>query len=72
MRAVFEIRIQRLATGSADICTFMRLPVEIRPGPVGGLLTAVAHDKWFSLFDSEYRNKKQAEIMIRALVIRLI
>jgi len=57
---------------SAPAGIFRLLPVELRSRPVGGLLTAVAPDKWLSFFDSEYRNKKQAEVMVRALVIRLI
>ena len=54
------------------MCTFPRWPGKIRSRCMCGLLAAVAHNKWLPLFDSENRNKKQAEVMILALVIRLI
>jgi hypothetical protein len=72
MRAVFEILIQCFATGSADTCSFVRLPGKIRPGRMPDLLTAVAHDKGLTLFNSEYRNKEQAEVMVRALIVGLM
>jgi len=72
MRAVFEILIQCFATGSADTCSFVRLPGEIRPGRMPDLLTTIAHDKGLTLFNSEYRNKEQAEVMVRALIVRLM
>lgn len=45
---------------------------EIRPEPVAGLLTAVAHAERFALFDPEYWNKKQAQIVVHTLIGRLI
>jgi len=72
MRAKLKIAIQCFSTVSARPGVFRLLRVEIRPWPVAGLLAAVAHDKWLPLFDSEYRNKKQAEVMVRALGIRLV
>jgi hypothetical protein len=61
-----------LATIFAPAGLFRLLPVDIRPKPVAGLLTVVAYDKWLPFFDSEYRNKKQAEVVVGALVIRLM
>ena len=72
MRAVFEIFIQCFATTPAVPGIFRLLRVEIRSRPIGGLLAAVAPNKRLPLFDSEYRNKKQAEIVVRALVIGLM
>ena len=72
MWAVFKIHIDIFTTVSACPYIFRLLLVDIRPRPVAGLFAAVAHDKWLALFDSEYRNKKQAEVMVRALRIRLI
>ena len=48
------------------------LPAGIRPNPGGGLLAAVAHDIRLALFDPEYRNKKQIQVVVGALVIRLM
>ena len=70
--AVFEIAIEIFTAIPADSDIFSVLLVEIRSRPVNDLLAAVAHDKWLSLFDSEYRNKKQAEVVVGALVIRLM
>jgi hypothetical protein len=39
---------------------------------VNSLLAAIAHDKWLPLFDSEYRNKKKAKVVVGTLVIRLM
>jgi hypothetical protein len=72
IRTVFEILIQCPATRSAAIYFFTRLPHETRPGYMPGLLAAIAHDKRLPLFDSEYRNKKQAEVVVNALVVCLV
>jgi hypothetical protein len=72
MRAVFKIAIDVFTAIPARPGIF-RLPlVEIRFRPVNGLFAAIAHDKWLPLFDSEYRNKKKAEVMVGTLVIRLM
>ena len=72
MRAVFKIALDIFATISARP-SIIRLPlVGIRSGPVTGLLAAIADNKWLPFFDSEYRNKKQAEIVVGALGIRLM
>lgn len=72
MRAVFKIAIDIFATIPARPGIFPLPLVEIRSRPVSGLLAAIANDKWLPLFDSEYRNKKQAEVVVGALVIRLM
>ena len=72
MRAKLKGAIECFTTTPACPVIFRLLRVEIRPGPMADLLAAVAHDKWLSFFDSEYRNKKQAEVMVRALGIRLV
>jgi len=72
VRAVFKIAIDFFATIPARPGIFRLLLVEIRPRPGNGLLAAIAHDKWLPLFDSEYWNKKQADIVVGAFVIRLM
>jgi len=72
VRAEFEIAGDALTTICAPAGIFRLLLVEIRPWPLAGLLAAVANNKWLAFFDSEYRNKKQAEVMVRALGIRLV
>jgi glutamate formiminotransferase len=72
VRAEFEIPIYIFATISALAGIFRMLLVEIRSRPVNGLLAAIAHDQWLPLFDSEYRNKKQTEVVVGTLVIRLM
>ena len=72
MRAVFKIAIDFFAAITAGHATFRLLLVEFRSSPGNGLLAAIAHDKGLPLFDSEYRNKKQAEVVVGALVIRLM
>jgi hypothetical protein len=72
LRAVFKILIQRFSAASA--CpgrVALRLSV-IRTKALAGLRAAVAHKKGLALFDSEYGDKKQAEIVIHALRIGLI
>jgi hypothetical protein len=61
-----------LTTIFAPAGIFWLLLVEIRPWSLAGLLAAVANNKGLAFFDSEYRNKKQAEVMVRALGIRLV
>jgi hypothetical protein len=70
--AVFKIAIDFFATIPARPGTFRLLLVEFRSIPGNGLLAAIAHDKGLPLFDSEYWNKKQAEVVVGALVIRLM
>jgi hypothetical protein len=72
IRTEFKITGDVLATIFTPAGTFRWLPAGIRPHPGGGLLAAVAPNKRLPLFDSEYRNKKQAEIVVRALVIGLM
>jgi hypothetical protein len=72
VRAEFEIAGDALTTICAPAGIFRLLLVEIRPWLLAGLLAAVANNKWLAFFDSEYRNKKQAEVMVRALGIRLV
>jgi hypothetical protein len=72
IRAEFEIPIDIFATIFTASGRLRFLPVDIRPKSIAGLLTVVAYDKWLPFFDSEYRNKKQAEVVVGALVIRLM
>ena len=37
-----------------------------------GLLATIARQKRLTLFDSEYRNKEQAEVVVHALIIGLV
>ena len=72
MRAVFKIAINIFATIPARPGIFRLLLIEIRSRPTNGLFAAIAYDEWLPLFDSEYRNKKQAQVVVGALVIRLM
>jgi len=72
VRTEFKITEDVLTTISAPAGIFRLLLVEIRPWSLNSLLAALAYDKWLALFDSEYRNKKQAEVMVGALGIRLV
>ena len=72
MRAVLEIFIQRLATGSAGTFTFMGRLDEIRSGCLCGLLATIARQKRLPLFDSEDWNKEQAEVVVHAFIIGLM
>ena len=67
-----EIVTDFFTTIPAGPGVFRLLPVKIRSRPVADLFAAVAHDKWRPFFDSEYRNKKQAEVVVRAPGVRLI
>ena len=71
MRAKFEIAVDNFAAIFTTECFFVLLLSKLRPKLMNRLLTAIAHNKRNAFFDSEYRNKKQAEVMVRALVIRL-
>lgn len=72
MRAKLKGAIECFTTTPACPGIFRLLLFEIRPGLVAGLLAAVANNKWLPFFDSEYWNKKQAEVMVRTLGIRLV
>lgn len=72
MRTKFEIAVDNFAAIFTTECFFVLLLSKLRPRPVGGLLTAIAHNKRVAFFDPEYRNEKQAEVMVHALIIRLI
>jgi hypothetical protein len=72
LRAVFEISIQGFSTTPARPGRIGLLLGRIRPESVAGLRAAVANDKRLAFFDSEHGNKKQAEIVVHALRIRLI
>ena len=72
MRAVFKILIERLAATPARPGRAGLRSSIIRAKSPSGLLAAVAHNKGFALFNSEYGDKKQAEIVIDALRIGLI
>ena len=72
LRAIFKIRIERLATAPAFSGRIgLRLRI-IRTQALAGLRAAVAHNKRLALFDSEYGDEKQAQIVIHALRIGLI
>lgn len=72
MRAVFKIRIEHFsATAARAAQVGLRLSI-IRTETLAGLRAAVAHAKRLALFDSEYGDKKKAEIVVDALIIRLI
>ena len=72
LRAVFKIRIERLAATPARPGRASLRSSIIRTKSPSGLRTAVAHNKGLALFDSEYGDKKQAEVVIDALRIGLI
>jgi len=72
MRAVFEILIQCFPTRSAGFGPFLLLSGGVRPKLIDAAFTAVAHNKRFALFDSEKRNKEEAEVVIHALIIGLM
>jgi hypothetical protein len=72
LRAVFEILIQCFSAISACPGVFMLLPGEIRSRCMCGLVTTIAYNKRLTLFDSENWNKEQAEVVVHALIIRLM
>lgn len=72
MRAKLKVSMEGFSTAPARPGSLLLLLFEIRPEPVDGLLTAVAHDERFALFDPEYGNKKQAQIVVHTLIGRLI
>ena len=72
LRAVFKIRIERLAATFALAGRVgLRLRI-IRTQSAAGLHAAVTQNKGFAFFYSEYGDKKQAEIVVHALRIGLI
>jgi hypothetical protein len=72
VRAVFKIAIDIFAAIPARLGIFRLLLLEIRSRPTNGLFAPIAYDERLPLFDSEYRNKKQAQIVVGALVICLM
>jgi len=72
MWAKLKVSMEGFSATPARPGPLLLLLFEIRPEPVDGLLTAVAHDEWFALFDPEYWNKKQAQILVHTLIGRLI
>lgn len=68
VRAVFEIRIQNF-TAIFAVFGICLLPSGFRTKIINAAFAAIAHYKRFAFFDSEKWNKKEAEVMIRALVI---
>ncbi len=48
------------------------LPIEVRSKLINAVFTAIAHNKRFALFDSEKRYKEEAEVVVHALIIRLM
>lgn len=71
MRTKFEIAVDNFAAIFTTECFFILLLSKLRPKLMNRLLAAVAHNKRIAFFDSEYRDEKQAEVMVRAFVIRL-
>jgi hypothetical protein len=71
IRTKFEIDSDIFATRFAGLGPFL-LPIEVRPKLINAAFTAIAHNKRFALFDSEKRYEKEAEVMIHALIIRLM
>lgn len=72
IRTKFEIATDIFATSAASFGPFLLRPGGVRPKRINAAFTAVAHNKRFALFDSEKWNKKEAEVMIRALIIGLM
>ena len=72
MRAVFEILIKCFTTRSAGLGPFLLLSGEVRPKRINAAFAAIAHNKRLPFFDSEKRNKEEAEVVIHALVIGLV
>jgi hypothetical protein len=72
VRTVFEIFIQGFSTISAGLCRFILLPGEVWLKLMNVPFTAITHNKRLTLFDPEYRNKEQAEVVVHTLIIGLI
>ena len=72
IRTILKIRIQRFAAMPALLSMAFGCRSESSSGFRRNSLTAVAQDKGLTLFDSEYRNKEQAEIMVYAPLVGLV